>query len=152
MIRTFFAIAFLSCASGCSTLMSKPEPRAMWPDLEYTSCTESKVAPTLDAIGGGWEVGAGIVHLALGNPVAIIDLLLGSLLIWSSAEGSSNADDCKALRNHLATSKAESRSTRGNHEELELDRQKIEFEKMKLELEREKLKLELEKAREKSGR
>jgi hypothetical protein len=146
MVRILLILSFLFITGGCSTLMSKPEARELWPTLEYTSCTESKVAPTLDAIGGGWEVGAGLVQLALGSPIAFIDLLIGGVLIWSSVEGSSNAEDCRALKNHIASGGGGTKRTKGEHEEVQLERQKLEYEKMKFELEKEKL--ELQKARE----
>jgi hypothetical protein len=114
----------------------------MWPQLEYTSCTSSKAAPTLDAIGGGVLIGWGIVGVAFGNPASLLDVVIGSLLTWSSSEGSEDADTCVALKNYLATEGSRQSDENEQRESAATEVKRLEIEKMRLELEREKIELE----------
>lgn len=145
MIRRFFGLIFISLTtltSSCSTLMSSPEPRHMWPSLQFTSCTSSKAAPTLDAIGGGVLIGWGIVGVAFGNPASLLDLVVGSLLTWSSSEGSEDAESCRALKNYLGNGGTRQSDEGEERESAETEGKRLELEKMKLEIEREKIELE----------
>lgn len=145
MIRRYLVLIFLSLSTlniGCSTLMSSPEPRHMWPSIQHTSCTSSKVAPTLDSIGGGVLIGWGIVGVAFGNPASLLDVLIGSLLTWSSSKGSEDADSCFALKNYLATEGTRQSDEGKERESADMEGKRLEIEKMKLEIEREKIELE----------
>tara|TARA_B100001094_G_scaffold145288_1_gene140702 strand:- start:154 stop:540 length:387 start_codon:yes stop_codon:yes gene_type:complete len=79
--------------------MEKPPPEVVWDKLEYVHCTESKVAPTIDAIIGGWEIGASLAGLAVtGSSFFIFDLILGMVLVSSYATGWEDAENCKRAK------------------------------------------------------
>jgi hypothetical protein len=135
-------VSFSIC--GCSTMMSSPEPRELWPKLKSTSCSTSKAPAALDGIGGGILLGAGIIGLASGNPASWLDVLVGGILAWSSSEGSTKAENCGALRNYLVDRPEEKTSDdERNDDRLYIEKQKLELERLKLEMEREKLKMQM---------
>ena len=99
MGKCFLIICTIFQISCSHLFMEKPPPEVVWDKLEYVHCTESKVAPTIDAIIGGWEIGASLAGLAVtGSSFFIFDLILGMVLVSSYATGWEDAENCKRAK------------------------------------------------------
>ena len=110
MKKLITAAVIATTLTGCSSFMydtklvdnleSKPG-RDHWDDIPpYSVCDTGKGWTYFDYIVGGVEIGAGIALTASGYPIGLLDVALGSWMVYEGNKHSGRADTCADFKQY----------------------------------------------------
>ena len=101
---TILLLAALS--SGCSFALVRGPPPPDVRDIYLEAgvapnCTNSMAVPSIDGILAGLSLPFGLYELSAGDAVALVDIVIGGMAVWSAIQGRQKVKRCQEFLSSL---------------------------------------------------